>query len=102
MELVVDALRSLGRQADGRDALDGQHAERGHHHRQQRPGGRQRELGLPGRFRETWADLGIGVASLKVVVIGDPYHQRDLSAPVEGPREELALNISGCGGSRHF
>ena len=31
-------------------------------------------------------DTQVGAASLKVVVIGDPYHQRDLSAPLEGRR----------------
>ena len=59
VELVVDALMSLGRQADGRDALDGQHAERGHHHRPAGPRS-DRELGLlrvclQADFeRETW------------------------------------------------
>ena len=83
----MDGLRSLGRQADGKDALDGQHAERGHHHRQQRQG--RPQAVERSRAQIAWQisrDLGVGAASLKVVVIGDPYHQRDLSAPVEGPR----------------
>ena len=83
----MDALRSLGRQADGKDALDGQHAERGHHHRLQRQG--RPQAVERSRARIAWQisrDLGVGAASLKVVVIGDPYHQRDLSAPLEGPR----------------
>ena len=94
MELVVGALRSLGRQADGRDALDGQHAERGHHHRQQRQGRPQAversRAQIANLAQIAWQisrDLGVGAASLKVVVIGDPYHQRDLSAPLEGPRK---------------
>ena len=83
----MDALRSLGRKVDGRDALDGQLAERGRHHRQQRQGRPQAAERSRARIAcQISRDLGVGEASLKVVVIGDPYHQRDLSAPLEGRR----------------
>ena len=92
VELVVDALRSLGRQVDGRDALDGQHAERGHHHRQQRLG------------RPAWqaASLASDLEEVGISLIEKIEGSRDRPRPAlqRGAQDPEATRGSAAGGSR--